>query len=224
MAIAKKIRVIQILFFLAISPAQHCIAGDRPSLSLSEFVFFANLSFTEVQAELYKDSPPRCVSDYFKKTEPFLGTEPYSKSKKEPGDQKEVVALRLWRLGQHMRCIFGEKAVPDAERFLSGIPLLLEWEGAVDGPMAEAVYAGKWIMDNPGSFISPFVHLFAAHRLRAVFEISFREKDEEKMEMARKSYRKHILSALKSNDRTIRCLAGDMEALSHVYMPCPVKP
>ena len=80
----------------------------------------------------------------------------YLKKEIKPENQDELPRLRKWRLRQHIICISGKSASGDAERFLSGLPLSIEWEGIPETPLAEAMYAQKWMKNRPDSKIIPF--------------------------------------------------------------------
>lgn len=190
---------------------------EHNDISLSEFVLYTNQSISEINIKHFGKGR-FCASNYFKCIKPFLKNEPKNKN------QTTVLDLRKWRLGQHMKCILGKYASSESGLFLSKLPLSLEWEGVTDGPLAESGYAEKWVMERPQSIIMPFVHLFAAHRLRAVFEISVKEKNEKMVAVSRDSYKKYMSSALSSENEKIRCIAEDMEALPYVYLPCSIKP
>lgn len=187
-------------------------------ISLSEFVLFANRPLSESNIKCSGKKDIACVSDYLKCLKKILKKEPEFRS------QDAILDLRRWRLKQHIKCIIGEQALPESDAFVYRLPLYLEWEGMADGPEAEANYAERWIMERPESVINPFVHIFAAHRLRAAFEIYFKGKDENSMSVSGDSYRKHMSAVSSSKNEKIRCVAEDLEALSHVYLPCPIKP
>lgn len=184
-----------------------------PSLSISNFVLFSALPLSELYTENYRKKRISSVSGYIHEIHPYL------KKERKPEKQDELM-LRKWRLRQHIICISGKSASGDAERFLSGLPLSIEWEGIPEAPLAEAAYAQKWIENRPDSKIIPFVHLFCAHRFRAVSEIFCFQKNTENIEKFYDLYISHIKAAISSNSEKIKCIADDMKGLSHVYISC----
>lgn len=189
---------------------------------MSQFVLFSNLPLSELGAFSLPGKEGECAADYVLSIKSYIRQEPLAEKRQK--SQEDYLYLRRWRLKQHMICISGKDTSLESEAFVSGLPLSLEWEGLAEGPLAEAEFAEKWIRERPQSKTIPFVHLIAAHRYMAAFEISCLVRDEKKMNIYGKIYRQHLNSALLSMDEKIRCIARNMEDLPHVYLKCDKSP
>ena len=208
--------------FVLVFFCSQVMAGESDSLSLSGFVLFSALPVSALDETFISKEKSECRLEYVSSLKSFFKKEP--EAKKGENNESYLLSLRRWRLERQICFIFGKEVSKEAESFVSKLPLSLEWEGMADGPLAEAEYAEKWISQRPESKILPFVHLFAAHRLRALSEISCLRGDKEKIDLFFQGFRKHIKSALSSGNKRIICLAKDMEDLPHVYLRCENKP
>lgn len=118
-----------------------------------------------------------------------------------------------------MAVIHGMAAGKEAGLFAAGVPLSLEWEGMIEGPLIEADYAEQWLNRYPESAVAPFLHLFAAYRFRAGFEAAGRENAKGLVPITALKYRDHLQAARSAGNKWINCIANDMEKLPYVYLP-----
>ena len=58
-----------------------------------------------------------------------------------------------------------------------------------------------------------------AHRFRAAYETSLREHAKGLSPFVARLYREHLAAARGSSNRLIACIADDLDAQPHVYLP-----
>jgi hypothetical protein len=104
-----------------------------------------------------------------------------------------------------------------ALEFVKTAPIAYEWEGKVDGPLAEAAYAEDVLKKAPDGPLAPFLYVFIAQRQRAAFEAAERVKDEPAMKAAAKKYRAFMERARSAPDPIFRLLADDLDRVPYVY-------
>jgi hypothetical protein len=111
--------------------------------------------------------------------------------------------------------------VPDinarALEFVKAAPIAHEWEGKVQGPLAEAAHAEDVLKKAPNGPLAPFLYIFIAQRQRAAFEAAERAKDEPAMKAAAKKYRAFMDRARSASDPIFRLLADDLDRVPFVY-------
>jgi hypothetical protein len=201
-----------LLLFLQLMNCPVWGEDQRPQPCLSDVVLFGSFPLSSLSPAAYIGDQRSCVWVYLETAKPFFSKEP------DTGEEGVAITVRRWRLERHISVIHGPTTKRDAERFATGVPLSLEWEGMSEGPLNEADYAEQWLQRYPQSPIVPFLHLFAAHRFRAGFEAAGRESAKGLIPIAAAKYRHHLQAALSAGNDRIACLASDMEALPYVYL------
>lgn len=211
---AAKMTCLLIPGILLFSPAggEPTKAADVPSLC--EVVLFGVRPLADLDPGRYPERGRSCVQVYLAAVPP----ECRAVLDSGPAGQFEALAARRGKLLAQQIALLGKQARQEAERFSAAIPLQLEWEGMSEGPLEEANFAGQWLEKYPGTAIAPFLHLFAAHRLRAGYEAARAGHEKGLWPILGKRYHEALQRALSSPSALIACIAADLEAQPYVYM------
>jgi hypothetical protein len=141
------------------------------------------------------------------------------RSWKPPTGPEQAVAARRRNLESQATLLLGEPARSEAKAFAAAVPLHVEWEGMSEGPLDEAEVARQWVERSPDTPLRPFLHLFLAHRFRAAYEAARREDAKALFPVIARLYREHLAAARDSSNGLIACIADDLQAQRHVYLP-----
>jgi hypothetical protein len=104
-----------------------------------------------------------------------------------------------------------------AVEFVKAAPIAYEWEGRVEGPLAESAYAEDVLKKTPKAAIAPFLYVFVAQRQRAAFEAAERVGDEKSMKETASKYRDFLGRARAASDPIFKLLADDLDQVPFVY-------
>jgi hypothetical protein len=170
---------------------------------------------SELDAARYRQDGRHCVESYLT----AVSREPRLRSWKAPAGPEQAGKARRRNLESQMAALLGETARQEAKAFASALPLSVEWEGMSEGPLDEAEFARQWLERYPDTPLRPFLHLFMAHRLRAGYEASVRERAKGLTPILAVRYREHLAAARGSANPLIACIVGDLETQPHVYLP-----
>jgi hypothetical protein len=195
--------------------AARAAAAQAEPLSLTEVVLVGLHPPRELQGSPYRPEGSRCVEDYLQ----AVSREPRLAAWKPPAGPEQAVAARRRNLELQMTALLGRPVRQTAKEFAEAVPLRAEWEGLSEGPIDEADLAGQWLERSPDTPMRPFLHLFMAHRYRAAHEASLREHAKALTPILARRYREHLAAARGSAVALIACIAGDLEAQPHVYLP-----
>lgn len=213
-----KIPVFLLCFTAFVALGIHAWARDQEkdveSPSLSEVVFFGTQPAMALIRTDYPQAQGACIRRYLDAMAPGSILLKFE----VPFDLEKVVALRKRNLAEQMVVILGKEVRSEAESFAREVPLLAEWEGMSDGPMAEADFAKDWMRRKPRTAISPFLHLYMAHRLRAAYEAAHARNEKAVLPVLAAQYREAMKEARLSANPLIICLADDLEAQPFVYL------
>ncbi|MBN2539091.1 MAG: hypothetical protein JXB09_03495 [Deltaproteobacteria bacterium] len=212
--------VMRLFIFAVFAMGLNCAWLDnvtaKPSkpTSLSSIVFFGIRPVTELEQGNNPGAVQTCVRKY-------LDAIPPNSSlwlTKVPSGSEDAVYLKRRNLVEQMVTILGENVRSEAQTFASAVPLLAEWEGMSEGPVAEADFADQWLTKRPETSIAPFLHLFKAHRLRAGYEAARTEHEKGLRPVLARRYRESIDKARSSTNPLISCITDDLEAQTYVYL------
>jgi hypothetical protein len=195
-------------------------ADDLWSPSLSEVVLYGLRPASELDPTRYPAAGGACVAAYLR----ALTRAPAAAQPQPADDAEAVVRARRGSLEAQAVALLGPRAAADAKGFARAVPLAAEWEGMSEGPRAEASGAEQWLRMHPRTALEPFVHLFAAHRLRAAYEAAWREEGAKRAAGLALGYAQQLELARRTSNRLISCVADDLDAQPHVYLPGAPKP
>ena len=196
-------------------PMVAAAAPPAGSLSLTEVVLFGLRPPHELVPARYRREGRPCVQAYLK----AVSHDRQLRSWKAPVGPERAVPARRRNLEAQIVLLLGEPARSEGKRFAGAVPLQAEWEGASEGPLDEAELARQWLERDPDTSLGPFLHLFMAHRFRAAHEASVRENAKELSPIVARRYREHLAAARGASNALIACLADDLQAQPHVYLP-----
>ena len=196
------------------------VADDTPSPSLSEVVLYGVRPASELDPTRYPAAGRACVAAYLR----ALARAPAAAQPQPADDAETVVRTRRGSLEAQAVALLGPRAAADARDFVRAVPLAAEWEGMSEGPLAEASGAEQWLRTHPRTALEPFVHLFAAHRLRAAYEAAWREQGAKRAAGLALGYTQQLELARRTSNRLVACVADDLDAQPHVYLTGAPKP
>ena len=207
-----RVRLCAVLFFL---PMVTAAAPPARSLSLTDVVLFGLRPASELPPARYRPEGRPCVEAYLR----AVSRDRQLRSWKAPAGPDQAVPARRRNLEAQMVLLLGEPARKAAKGFAAAVPLQAEWEGMSEGPLDEAEVARQWLKRSPDTPLRPFLHLFMAHRFRAAYETSRREYAKTLSPIVSRLYREHLAAARGAPNPLIACLADDLQAQPHVYLP-----
>jgi hypothetical protein len=212
--------VMRFLIFTVFAVGLNCACIDKvtaepsKSIFLSEVVFFGVRSVKELKQGNNLEAGQKCVRKYFDAIPP----KSYLWLTNVPSGPESAVYARRRNLVEQMVTILGENVRSEAKAFASAVPLLAEWEGMSEGPVAEAAFVDQWLRKRPETSIAPFLHLFKAHRLRAGYEAARAGHEKSLWPILARQYKKSIDKARSIANPLISCIADDIEAQTYVYL------
>jgi len=193
---------------------------ETHSPSLTEVVLFGLRPVSELKPSLFDGERKQCVESYRQTVSPqSVLWRPHDSLRPDL-----ILAARRQNLEFQIVSILGPDSAEEAAEFSRAVPLAMEWEGMSEGPLEEVNLAQQWLEHNPKTPLSPFLHLFMAHRLRAAYECSRTEHSKGLWPIVAERYHEQLEAAQGSDNRLIVCIAKDLEALDYVYLPGFEKP
>ncbi len=105
-----------------------------------------------------------------------------------------------------------------AADFVAAAPILYEWEGMPDGPIAESDFAEQLLQKDTSTPLAPFLYLFIAQRQRAASEAADLNKNASVAQAASAKAREFLLKARAAADPIFGLIADDLERLPFVYV------
>jgi hypothetical protein len=105
-----------------------------------------------------------------------------------------------------------------AADFVAAAPILYEWEGLADGPIAESDFAEQLLQKEPSTPLAPFLYLFIAQRQRAASEAGDLNKNASVAQAATAKAREFLQKARAVPDPIFGLIADDLERLPFVYV------
>lgn len=189
-------------------------AQESGAISVSEVVLFGIRSPTELKEVMRPKISQACVQRYLAAIPEKSGLWDF----KPPTSSDDAPTVRRRNIIEQITVIHGEAARNAAEAFGAAAPLLGEWEGMRENPLAEAGYAEQWLKEHPGTAIAPFLHLFVAHRLRACYEAAGAGHEEALRPTLAERYKDSLCLARTSGNDLISCIADDLDAQPYVYL------
>lgn len=204
------------VFALLLTYGSYQIIGAEPlkSPSLSEIVFIGLRPVKELNLADYPKAKQACVQKY-------LGAIPPDSTLWEseaPSPQDKAVLVRRQNLVEQMVAILGQNMRREAEAFAHAVPLKCEWEDMSEGPVDEANFVDNWLIKRSGTPITPFLHLFKAHRLRVAYEAARAGNEKDLWPILARRYREALDEAKSSTNPLISCVADDLDAQPFVYL------
>jgi len=187
--------------------------GEPPSLT--EVVLFGLRPASELAPARYRPEGRPCVETYLT----AVSRDRQLRSWKAPVGTDQAVPARRRNLEAQIVLLLGEPARGEAKNFAAMVPLQAEWEGATEGPLDEAELTSQWLEKHPNTPLRPFLHLFMAHRFRAAYETSLREHAKGLSPIVARLYQEHLAAARDSSNGLIACIADDLQAQPHAYLP-----
>jgi len=189
------------------------VIASPPEPSLSATVLFGVTSLKEIkQNKNFKKN--ECLQKYLK----AIPKKSYLWSADFPSDPENAVNYKRRNLEEQIVIIMGDKTRDEARIFSLNVPLYTEWEGMSENPLNEANFVDNWLSKRPGTPITPFLHLFKAHRLRAGYECAQAGHEKGLWPILAVRYKESLEKALSFNNPLIFCIIKDMEAQPYVYL------
>lgn len=192
-----------------------CCAETPPQTpTLSDIVFMGLRPIKELDPAHYSKEGLPCLRNYLAAIAPdstLWALEP-------PSTPDKALLVRRRAMVEQMVAILGRGVRAEAEAFAYSVPLVIEWEGMSEGPVEEANFVDHWSSKRPGTPITPFLHLFKAHRLRAGYEAARARKEKDLWPILAGLYRKAMNKARSATNPLIHCIADDLETQSFVYL------
>lgn len=112
----------------------------------------------------------------------------------------------------------------EAAAYASGAVDYYEYEGAPDGPLAEAAYAERYLASAPKTPLAPFLHLYLAVRYRTAFETHVSAGSNQLAQQSAHKYRTYLRGAKQSGDPLVRAAADDVDGQRFIYLEVPATP
>ncbi|HOI96838.1 MAG TPA: hypothetical protein PK250_19210 [Syntrophobacter fumaroxidans] len=192
-----------------------CCAETPPQTpTLSEIIFIGLRPIKDLDPAHYSKEGRHCIKNYLAAVGPdssLWALEPFSTPEK-------ALLVRRRVMVEQMVAILGRGVRAEAEAFAYSVPLVIEWEGMSEGPVEEANFVDNWWSERPGTPITPFLHLFKAHRLRAGYEAARARHEKDLWPILAGLYRESMNKARSSTNPLIHCIADDLEAQPFVYL------
>jgi len=182
--------------------------------TLTEIVFIGLRSAKELDPAHYPKEGRPCLLNYLAAIAPDSCLRAFE----PPSTSEEAVLVRRRVMAEQMVAILGREVRAEAEAFAHAAPLVIEWEGMSKGPVEEANFVDNWLSKRPGTPITPFLHLFKAHRLRAGYEAARARHEKDLWPILAGRYREAMNKARSSTNPLIHCIADDLEAQPFVYL------
>lgn len=173
-------------------------------LALSDAVLRSVLPLAGLRARLDPATDKACLERYLAgvpSRSPLWRTPP-------PASAETALPALRRRLIEQTVALLGEPVRKEATAFADEFPLVVEWEGMMENPLAEADFITDRLAALPASPLAPFLHLLLAHRLDAAWRYAPKDR---KAALARR-YDAALAPALDSALPTIACLARDLQA------------
>lgn len=98
-----------------------------------------------------------------------------------------------------------------ATDFVKATPLPYEWEGMSEGPTAEAEGAERYLAAHPDSAITPYLHLFIAHRRLCAATFLGQCQECQERDAAMVKFRSEVALARQAQHPLIRFVARELE-------------
>jgi hypothetical protein len=105
-----------------------------------------------------------------------------------------------------------------AADFVTAAPILYEWEGMPEGPLAESTFAEQLLQKEPSTPLAPFLFLFIAQRQRAASEAAELNQNAAVAQAATAKAREFLQRARAAADPIFGLVADDLERLPFVYV------
>jgi hypothetical protein len=105
-----------------------------------------------------------------------------------------------------------------AVEFVTAAPILYDWEGIPDGPLAESAFAEQLLQKEPSSPLAPFLCLFIAQRQRAAAEAADSTQNTAVAQAATAKARDFLQKARGASDPIFGLVADDLERVPYVYL------
>lgn len=192
-----------------------CCAETAPQTStLSDIVFIGLRSIKALDPAHYPKEGRSCLRNYLA----AIASDSSLWSLEPPSEPEKALLVRRKAMVEHMVAILGPGVRAEAKDFAYSVPLVMEWEGMSEGPLEEANFVDNWLSKRPETPITPFLHLFKAHRLRAGYEAARARHQKDLWPILSRRYREEMNKARSSSNPLIHCIADDLEAQPFVYL------
>ncbi len=192
-----------------------CCAETPPQTpTLSDIVFMGLWPIKELDPDHYSKEGRPCLRNYLAAIAPDSSLRTFD----PPSTPEKALLVRRRAMVEQMVAILGREIRAEAEVFAYSVPLVIEWEGMSEGPVEEANFVDNWWSKRPGTPITPFLHLFKAHRLRAGYEAARARHEKAFWPILARRYREAMNKARSSANLLIHCIADDLEAQPFVYL------
>lgn len=183
---------------LGLFPAAHA----AETVNLADAVLRGPLPLAVWQADLAPHTDRACLERYLNKI--HRGS-PLMRAPAPIAAETALPALKRHLVEQAV-AILGPEVRAEAKAFVAAFPLLIEWEGDMHNPLAEADFIVGWLATHPQSSLAPFLELLLAHRLDAAWRFA--------PDAARPQLAERLGAALKHAEASpqplIACLANEL--------------
>ncbi|MEO7271391.1 MAG: hypothetical protein ABI211_05235 [Vicinamibacterales bacterium] len=105
-----------------------------------------------------------------------------------------------------------------AVAFVAAAPILYEWQGDPQGPLAESAYAEHVLELEPSTPLAPFLYVFIAQRQRAAAEAAERTQNAAVAQAAQVKMKTFLQKARGVPDPIFTLIADDLEKVPFVYV------